>query len=95
MKNTCAISAFYFESRNDKFCLIGSVNCACSNQPVQNHGLAVALGQVVIALSRTNPLDFGLGKNVVFFSLTVHFQVLSAAHGGLPCSRPQNERKSC
>ena len=77
MKNTCAISAFYFESRNDKFCLIGSVNCACSNQPVQNHGLAVALGQVVIALSRTNPLDFGLGKNIVFFLFFFPSQCIS------------------
>ena len=88
------ISALYFESHNDKFCLIGSANCVRSDQPAQNHGLAVALGQVVMMLARTNPLDFGLPKNIVFF-FTVHFKVLSAAHGRLPCSRPQNERKSC
>ena len=58
MKNTCTISSLYFESRNDKFCLVDSANCACSDQPAQNHGLAVALVQVVMALSRTNPPDF-------------------------------------
>ena len=58
-KNTCTISALYFESRNDKFCLIDSTNCACSEQPAQNYGLAVTLVhvQVVMALSP----DFGLG----------------------------------
>ena len=68
MKNTCTISAVYFESRNGKSCFIDSANCACSDQPAQNHGLAVALVQVVMALSRTNPPDFGLGKKIVFFS---------------------------
>ena len=95
-KNTRTISALYFESRNDKFCLVDSANCAYCDQPVPNHGLTVALVQVVMVLSRTNPPDFGLGKNIVFFFfLTVHFKALSAAHGGLPCSLPQNVRKSC
>ena len=94
-KNTCTISALYFESCNDKFCLIDSANCACSDQPVQNQGLAVALVQVVMALTRTNPPNFGLGRNIGFFFLTVHFKALSAAHGILPCSRPQNVRNSC
>ena len=96
-KNTCTISALYmyFESHNDKFCLIDSANCACSDQPAQNHGLAEVLVQVVMALSRTNPPDFGLGKNIVVFFLTVHFKALSAAYGRLPCSLPQNVRKSC
>ena len=66
-KNTCTISALYFESRNDKFCLVDSANCAYCDQPAQNHGLTVALVQVFMALSRTNPPDFGLGKNIVFF----------------------------
>ena len=91
-------SVLYSESRNDKFCLIDSANCmqrpACAESRARS-----ALVQVVMALSRTNPPDFGLGKNIVFFvcffSLTVHFKALSAAHGGLPCSLPQNVRKSC
>ena len=69
-KNTCTISALYFESRNDKFCLIDSADCESSDQPAQNNGLAEALVQVVMALSP----DFGLGKNIVFFFLTVHFK---------------------
>ena len=68
-KNTCTFSALYFESRNDKFCLIDSADCASSDQPAQNNGLAEALAQVVMALSP----DFGQGKNIVFF-LTVHFK---------------------
>ena len=80
-KNMCTISALYFESRNDKFCLIGIANCACSNQPAQKHGLSVAFGQVVIALSRTNPKDFGLSKNIVFI---VGFFPQSALQSRLP-----------
>ena len=49
--------------------LISSANCAC-DRPAQKHGLAVALGQVVMALSRKNPLDFGPGKNMFFFSFS-------------------------
>ena len=82
-KNTCTISALYFESCNDKFRLIGSTNCACSDQPAQNHQLAVALGQVVMA--RTNPPDFGVGKNIVF--LFVFFPPHSAFQISLSSSR--------
>ena len=76
-KNTCTISALYLN--HVMFCLIDNTNCACSDQPAQNHALAVALVQVVMALLRTNPSDLGLGKNFVFFPHSAFQSFLSSS----------------